>query len=273
MGKLWPLGLIVPVQDPTPFSAFSPAEWPESLARVHREGYEAVELAITDPTKLRPSELREALKKANLKWIAVTTGQAFWKEGLSLSSPDQRIWEKAVERFKAHMALAETFGAVVIVGLLRGKDGEKTRFLEALRECVGYRPQVRLALEPLNRYETSLVNTVREALEILDSLGAENLGLLFDTFHANIEEASFSEPIRIAGDRIFHVHLADSNRFIPGFGHIPFPDIWRALEDVGYRGGLVLECLPKPHPQALFPADEVKRRVGLGDCPAKSPSR
>ncbi|MGB9757905.1 MAG: TIM barrel protein [Candidatus Bipolaricaulaceae bacterium] len=273
MEKLWPLGLIVPVQDPTPFSAFSPAEWPESLARVHREGYEAVELAITDPTKLRPSELGETLKKASLKWIAVTTGQAFWKEGLSLSSPDQKIWEKAVNRIKAHMALAEPFGAMVIVGLLRGKEGERDRFLEALRECVGYRPRVRLALEPLNRYETSLVNTVREALEILDSVGAENLGLLFDTFHANIEEASFSEAIAAADDRLFHVHLADSNRWIPGFGHLPFAEMWEALEAVGYQGGLVLECLPKPHPQALFPADEVRRRVGLGDRQGASPAR
>lgn len=273
MGRLWPLGLIVPVQDPTPFSAFAPEEWPESLARVRRGGYETVELAITDPTRLRPSELEEALKKVGLKWIAVTTGQAFWKEGLSLSTPDSKIWEKAVDRIKAQMALAEPFGAVVIVGLLRGKDGEKARFLEALRECASFRPEVRLALEPLNRYETSLLNTVHEALEIVDTLGAENLGLLFDTFHANIEEVSLSEAIRIAGERIFHVHLADSNRWVPGFGHLSFREIWEALEDVGYQGGLVLECLPKPHPQALFPADEVRKRVGLGDCPAKSPAR
>jgi sugar phosphate isomerase/epimerase len=263
--KTWPLGLIVPVQDPTPFSVFSPRDWPESLARVSQGGYESVELAITDPTKVLPFELGEALGKTGLKMVAVTTGQAFWKEGLSLSSPDPTVRKKAIARIKAHMNLAKPFGAVVIVGLLRGKEGERDLLRDALRECAEFQPSVKLALEPLNRYETNLINTVSEALELLEGVDMNNVGLLFDLFHANIEEVSLARAIKTAGDRIFHVHLADSNRWIPGFGHLCFSEIWEALESVGYQGSVVLECLPKPAPQHLFPASEVRKRVGLGN--------
>jgi len=259
----WPLGLIVPVQDPTPFSPFSPEEWPESLGRVRSAGYSCVELAITQPAHVQPSQLETLLGKTDLKWVSITTGQAFWKEGLSLSSPDDKVREQALARVKAHMDLASPFGAVVIIGLIRGKEGEKTLLRDALRECADFRKDVRLALEPLNRYETSLLHTVAEALEFIEALNRKNVGILFDTFHANIEEASIAEAILFAKDRLFHVHVADSNRWIPGFGHLDFSKVWEALDKVNYKGSLVLECLPKPDPLFLLRVWEVKKRVGL----------
>lgn len=262
----WPLGLIIPVQDPTPFSAFTPAEWPESLAQVRAAGYPVVELALTDPSPLSINELAEMLEKTGLKLAALTTGQAFWKEGLALSSPDEKVRTRAVERLKAHIALARSFQAVVIVGLLRGKDGKQAVLRKALAECLAEEKNVRLALEPLNRYETSLLNTVSEVSKFLDELGQGNVGIIFDAFHANIEEVSLAEAIRLAGDRLFHVHLADSNRWIPGFGHLDFSGVWQALEEINYEGSLVLECLPRPSPQYLFSAKEVARRVGLRTC-------
>lgn len=255
--------MIVPVQDPTPFSALTPAEWPESLAQVRAGDYPVVELALTDPSPLSSGELAGMLEKVGLRLAALTTGQAFWKEGLALSSPDEKVRRRAVERIKAHMALARPFQAVVIVGLLRGKEGKRAALREALAECLAWEKKVRLALEPLNRYETSLLNTVGEALAFLEELGQENMGILVDTFHANIEEVSLAEAIRLAGNRLFHVHLADSNRWIPGFGHLDFSEVWQALEDIDYMGSLVLECLPRPSPQHLLFAEEVKRRVGL----------
>lgn len=261
--RQWPLGLIVPVQDPTPFSPFLPGEWPESLERVRSAGYSCAELAITQPSQLQPSQLEALLGKASLKWVSVTTGQAFWKEGLSLSSPDEKVRGLALARIKAHMDLASPFGAVVIIGLIRGREGERGLLRESLRECADFRKGVRLALEPLNRYETSLLNTVAEALEFLEALGRENVGILFDTFHANIEEASIAEAILLAKDRLFHVHMADSNRWIPGFGHLNFCEVLEALGKINYGGSLVFECLPKPVPALLLHIEEVKKRVGL----------
>lgn len=234
-----------------------------SLVRAQAAGYTVVELAVTDPTALNLQELVALVSHHRLKVAALTTGQAAAKEGLSLSSPDDGVREKAVARMISHARVAQSLQAVVIVGLLRGKTGDLRLLGDSLTECTKAYPQVRFALEPLNRYETTLINTVSQALELLDLVGLENLGVLFDTFHANIEERCISEAIELCGDRLFHVHLADSNRWTPGFGHFPFLALWEALEKVGYRGSLVLECFPRPSPEYLLAPAEVRRRVGL----------
>ncbi len=150
------------------------------------------------------------------------------------------------------MDFAERFGAVVIIGSLRGADGDEELLVDGLRECAKHTPEVRLALEPLNRYESMLINTVADALDVIDKVGAENLGILMDTFHSNIEEANISKAFSSAGDRLFHVHLADSNRWIPGYGHLDFAHVWGALDAIDYRQALVLESLPKPNADALL---------------------
>lgn len=215
-------------------------------------GFTAVELAITDPVQVDKDEVAAALGAAKLRPTSITTGQAAGKEGLSLSSFDDKVRARAIARIKAHMEFARPFGAVVIVGLLQGAAGDRSLLVESLRECATYDPEVKLALEPLNRYETQLINTVHQALELIDKVGTENLGILFDTFHANIEEANLASSIRAAGEKLFHVHLADSNRWVPGAGHLPFGEVREALEEIGYQGGLILECFPKPSPEALL---------------------
>jgi len=257
----WPLGMIVPVQDPTPFSPFNPGEWRKALGEVAQAGYSAVELAITDPMRLDPEEVAEALRGAGLRLSSLTTGQAAAKEGLSLSSEDDSIRERAIRRIQDHMRLARPYGAVVIVGLLRGADGSLELLVESLRECARFDPSVRLALEPLNRYESRLINTVGEALDVVEQLGEENLGVLFDTFHANIEERSLREAISLAEDRLFHVHLADSNRWVPGYGHFPFPEVMEALVAINYTGAMVIESFPKPYPEVLLQFPKSMERI------------
>jgi len=248
----WPLGMIVPLQDPTPFSPFPPEGWQPALGEVAKAGYRAVELAVTDPAEIDHEQVAEALREIGLRLCSLTTGQAAGKEGLSLSSADEGVRARAIRRIQDHMRLARPYGAVVIVGLLRGTDGSLDLLAESLKECARFDPDVRLALEPLNRYESRLVNTVGEALEVIERTGADNLGILFDTFHASIEERSPAEAILSAGERLFHVHLADSNRWVPGHGHLNFQEMLRALEGIGYRGALVVESLLKPSPRALL---------------------
>jgi sugar phosphate isomerase/epimerase len=104
----------------------------------------------------------------------------------------------------------------------------------------------------LNRYETDCVVTVDEALELLEQVGSGALGVLFDTFHANIEEPQFAHSIERAATtgRLFHVHLGDSNRLAPGWGHIDFAEIVRSLQDAGYQGYVSAELFPLPTPDA-----------------------
>ncbi len=130
----------------------------------------------------------------------------------------------------------------------------RTRMREWLfssfKECVEIAAAegVRIAFEPLNRYETPLLNTVKESLEFIDRIGADNLGLLLDTFHMNIEEPSIEESIKNCSDRIFHFHVADSNRWYPGAGHLGFASIFKALFSTGYSGWISGEFMSVPDP-------------------------
>ena len=248
----WPLGMIVPLQDPTPFSPFAPGNWRQALRRVKTAGYDGVELAITNPARINPDTTKEALESEGLRLLSITTGQAAGLEGLSLTSPADTIRRRTIERIEEHMDLARRFGAVVIVGSLRGADGDMELLVESLCECATYDAEVRIALEPLNRYESRLVNTAAEALSVVERVGAQNLGLLLDTFHANIEERSIGQAFRDTGERLFHIHLADSNRWTLGYGHLPFDAVWKALEAIDYDGGLVIEAFPCPSEKKLL---------------------
>ncbi|MGV8874527.1 MAG: TIM barrel protein [Rhodococcus sp. (in: high G+C Gram-positive bacteria)] len=107
----------------------------------------------------------------------------------------------------------------------------------------------RVLLEPLNRYESRFLNRVVDNAEIVDVVDHPNAGLLPDTFHMSIEEADLPDALRMAGDRIKHVHLGDSNRLLPGHGILGWVDIFAALRDVGYDGFVNLECSPGDSPE------------------------
>ena len=87
-------------------------------------------------------------------------------------------------------------------------------------------------------------------MEIIEKIQMDNVGLLLDTFHMNIEEPSIIESIITAKDRLFHFHVAGSNRWYPGAGHINFIDIFQCLEKISYAGFVSAEILPKPNPDA-----------------------
>jgi sugar phosphate isomerase/epimerase len=120
--------------------------------------------------------------------------------------------------------------------------------LDCLQECAraAMEEGVRLAIEPINRYETDLVNTVDEGLELIRQVDVSSLGLLLDTFHMNIEEPDIEESILRAGKHLFHFHLADSNRRHPGAGHLDFTSICNVLKSTGYTGWVSGEFLPYP---------------------------
>ena len=188
---------------------------------------------------------------------AIGTGQAWNEEKLSFTDPDESVRRAAIERVKAHVPVAARFNAVIIIGLLRGiikpgitQEQGMAWICEALQECSqAAKPfGVRLALEPINRYETTLVNSVAEGMSLIERVGADNFGLLLDTFHMNIEEPDILESVSTCGERIFHFHVADSNRWYPGAGHLDFPAILSRLQSTGYKGFVSGEFMPLPDP-------------------------
>jgi sugar phosphate isomerase/epimerase len=226
-----------------------------NVDRIAAWGYDGVELAVRDPQLLDVESLAQLMTRHGLRVPAIGTGQAWGEEGLSFTDPDPTIRAAAIERVKSHLPLAARFDATIIIGLLRGvvKQGVGQEqamewLIGALRECCAAAAVagVRLALEPINRYETTLVNTVAQGLDLIGNVGAANFGLLLDTFHMNIEEPSIEGSIRDAGEQIFHFHVADSNRWYPGAGHLDFDAILAALLDTGYRGFVSGEFMALP---------------------------
>ncbi len=231
-------------------------DFENNVAKIAGCGYNGVELAIRDPKLVNPEELKAVVNKHKLLVPAIGTGQAWGEERLSFTSDDPDVRRAAIERIKSHIPLAAEFGAAVILGLIRGisPKGQShaqsmTYLIEALRECsTAAAPYgVKYALEPLNRYETDLIHTVADGLDLIEQVGADNFGLLLDTFHMNIEEASIEESIRACGDRIFHFHVADSNRRYPGAGHLDFQSILNTLFESGYNGFVSGEFMPLPN--------------------------
>ncbi len=249
------LSFVISTQ-PTRFQAitFNP-DFESSVAQLAALGYDGVELAVRDPAALDLVRVKQALDAHKLQVPAIGTGQAFVEERLSFTDLDAAVRARAVTRIESHIALASGFDALVILGLIRGKlqpdvapETARGWLVDALHQVarVASAENVRLAIEPINRYETDLINSVAEANELIDATGARNVGILFDTFHANIEEPSMEAGLRACGARLFHVHVADSNRRAPGAGHIDFARIVATLREMNYAGWVSTEILPQP---------------------------
>lgn len=249
------LSVVVSVQPASFAAATFKGDLAQNIELIATMGYDGVELAIRDPCLVNDGELERIISACKLAVPAIGTGQAWGEEGLSLTDPDPEVRASALARLKSHLPLAARFNAVVIIGLLRGivKPGVSYEqamhwLVSGLEECCAAALQegVRLAVEPINRYETSLINTVVQGLELIERVGAPNLGLLLDTFHMNIEEPSLEASICKASERIFHFHVADSNRWYPGAGHLDFTRILNVLFETGYAGFVSGEFLPQP---------------------------
>jgi len=249
------LSIVLSTQ-PASFSALAyKGQLAENLNKIKKLGYDGVELAVRDPELLDQENLKTLLVRNNLIVPAIGTGQAYGEEGLSFAHPDFSVREKAINRLKAQIRFAAGLDAIVIVGLMRGilengvnKDQADDWMSSALIECAKENPKVKIAIEPINRYETNFLNTVESSLRLVNKMAVDNIGLLLDSFHMNIEEPSPPHSIENAKDRLFHFHVADSNRWYPGAGHIDFKQIVEKLSDIGYWGFLSAEILPEPDP-------------------------
>ncbi len=249
------LSFVVSVEQ-TAFDAVAiRGRWEDASTRLAALGFDGIELAIRDPAALDEGRIEAIVRQAGLVVPAIGTGQAYLRDGLSLSSADTTVRRAAGERLLGHLRLAARMRALVIIGLIRGRlEGGRAattaRFLEGLRPVLDGANDagVRLVIEPVNRYETDFLVNVGETLNLIDACGAPHLGVVADMFHMNIEEPIIKEALRQAGPRLWHVHVADSNRRAPGLGHLDIRHLVGVLGDLGYGGFLSAEILPYPDP-------------------------
>ncbi len=223
----------------------------EPLARMAaRMGYDALELPLESVSDWDPLRARTVLD--GLGMGAVVVGAMGPGRSLLARAGDVAATQ---DYLRACLDAAAVLGASIVAGPFYAPTGVTWRMDEAERaEVVGELREnlaplareaaaigVTLAVEPLNRYETSVLNTVAQSLDALAPLLGAGLGLALDTYHLNIEEKRPADAVRAAGAAIAHVQVCGSDRGAVGDDHTDWPEMLRALDDAGYRGALGLE--------------------------------
>lgn len=244
------------LQYETPFSPFAPDEWEEGLLWSKANGFDGVEICISHYQGLDVPAFRARIDALGLGCSTISTGQARTLEGITLLDEDSAAVKACQQRIRQHIDAASLLGCKVTLGLLRGLGTpgrtvqDKKRLVETITPLADYALQknVILLLEGINRYETTLLNSAAEVLDFVenDLGGPESVGILWDVFHANIEDPDVIGAIDTLGKRLKHVHLSDSNRMFPGYGHTDFAGIVKRLKKTGYAEYLSFECLNRP---------------------------
>jgi sugar phosphate isomerase/epimerase len=221
-------------------------------------GYDAAELMVRNPAELDCAEIERLAGRYRLAIPAVSTGQLRKEDGLTLNSCDLAVRGEAVRRTREVVDLAARFGAQVNIGTLRGQmpaDPDREAAMAAVRaslsELLEYAAGrgVVLAIEPQCRYVSNWLNTVEETMRFALSFSGAQPHLLFDVYHAMLEERSIAAAMIAGRERISWVQLADNHRGAPGTGLIHFGEHLRVLNALGYRGYLSVECNPLPDPE------------------------
>jgi len=218
-------------------------------------GFDGIEVFPPSPEEVDGAELRRLLDDHGLALAAVGTGAGWVRQRLTLCLPEAAARQKARDFIRSIIDFAGPFGAPAIIGSMQGRHGDgvdaataRGYLTEALEDLGAHAKQygVPLLFEPLNRYETNMVNTVEAGVELLRSLSTKNVRLLADLFHMNIEEVNIAAALRAGQGLIGHVHFVDSNRRPAGMGHIDYTPIAQALREIGFAGFASAEALPSP---------------------------
>ena len=254
MGKFLKLSAVYALAKDVKFDIVVHGELRDVVKLMSDLGYEGIELNIQNPFHVDVTSLRKVIEDFNLGVAAISTGLSYLTYGYSLSSPNKELRSNAIKFFKKYIELSVDLNSKkVVIGLARGrcnKDVDCSRAKKLLRESLevlndyARHHNVILLFEPLNRYETKLVNKLSEALELIR--GLSNVKILLDTFHALLEERNVYDAIEYAGPYLGHVHVADSNRLAPGLGMIDWERVVYRLLKVGYRGYLSVEARTEP---------------------------
>lgn len=239
------------------------------LRRIAELGFDFVEIPVEDPATVDAAAIKRALVDNGLQPIvcAAVIGDR------DLSSAEPAKVETAISYLTACCELARTWGSPVVVGPLYApvakrrlpteeeRRAEWNRSAENLRRMAGIAADfgVRLGLEPLNRFETDMVNTAADAMKLVNDVDSPHVGLSLDSFHMNIEEMDFCRAIETAGDRLLHLQVSDSHRGVPGEGNSDWAGLRAGLRRIGYNGNVSIESF-SPDSSSLAEAVCIWRR-------------
>ena len=227
------------------------------LPRIREAGFDGIEVPMYKGRDFAVAALREGLADTGLECTICSV----LVEGLSLTSDDAGVRAKAVEQLRENIATTAEVGARIIAGPMYSPVGYMTgrrrtadewrRAVECWQELGPWLAQheVVAAIEPLNRFETYFLNTAEDSARFCDEVGHPNVGILFDTFHANIEEKSIADGYRRVARHLKHVHTCENDRGTPGSGHVEWAEVFAAIREIGYDGWLTIESFASNLPE------------------------
>jgi sugar phosphate isomerase/epimerase len=228
-------------------------DFESNLSMIHEIGYDAVELLVRDPRTTDPEQILHLLKKYSLKVSGIATSPMEKRDGLRLIDEDQEKREECLSRCMKLTETAAYLQAPIIIGKLRGNiQKNEACTWSAMNAAIAkicekaQKDHVHILIEPQNRSNINNLNTIDEALTWLAQMKFDNLGLLVDIYHMETTENSICVSLIKAKDKIGLVHMADSDRRVPGFGHLPIKELMAVLNRIEYSGYLSLEIKQKP---------------------------
>jgi len=245
------------------------------FAKIKKWGFDGAELFLSPD---EPANPRSAKKMLDAEGLEVTTCSVLPRD-VNLISSDANVRARGVEFLKKCLDRTAELGAELICGPLyaglgvmtgaRRTEREWQWAVDGLTKAAQHAPELTLCIEPLNRFETYFLNTQADAAKLVKDVGAANLRIHFDTFHANIEEKDPAASVRSIRKVLGHVHISENDRGIPGTGHNDWRGVLTTLHEIGYDGWLTIESFAKPEPQLAAAAAIWRDVASSGDDLAK----
>lgn len=223
-----------------------------TVHRVAELGLDAIEVHVADPQSFPVSEIVESSRDCG---VQIVLGTALPADRNTISD-DPSVRASGLDHLRRTIEIAVAVGADRVCGGLHSANGafvgrarseqEWDRSVQALRAAAidAEAADVVLAVEPVSRYSGYFLNTAEDALRLVAEVGSDAVQVQLDTWHMNIEEASLPEAIRSVGRHLAHIHLVESHRGVLGTGHVPWTDVFAALDEIAFTGLGVFEYFP-----------------------------
>tara|TARA_Y100000588_G_scaffold389533_1_gene492432 strand:- start:4948 stop:5784 length:837 start_codon:yes stop_codon:yes gene_type:complete len=229
-------------------------DWSEDITpyiiQCKEAGYNCVEVSLLGQTYKNAEKIYHLAKELNII-ITCTTGLA---QDEDISSDNSEVRMNGIKALKKAIEITSIMGSSILTGVIhcawgisksKGKNKQdKYKYSsDSIKETTSIleNKKIKLGIEPLNRYETDFINTVDEGLKLCSLINHPNVGLLLDVYHMNIEEKDISKSIINAKNKLFHFHVAENDRGIPGTGSIKWEKIFNALKEINYDEYVTLE--------------------------------
>ena len=231
-------------------------------------GFDGVEIPLRDLEMINVEKTERELKKHEMECL----GSVALSLDHDLTSENEETRRRGIEWMKRCVEITSNLGGDSVSGVIyiawgkiTGKmrtEAEWRRSVEALKEIARFAREydVTLGVEPINRFETYFLNTASDAVKLVKDVGEPNVKVHLDTFHMNIEEKNFYDPIKETGDLLWHMHCCENDRGIPGTGHVDWDEVFQALSEINYDRWLVIESFT-PEMGKIAASAAIWRRV------------